>query len=364
MTRNPKGTVVVCNRGNMLVLQLPRYLFNGIQKYIYLGIPDTPNNRQAALAKAQVISSDIAFDRFDYSLDKYKPASTTDRENFGLNELWQKYTEYKQKFLAPSTIERDFKRVEIHLSKLPSDNLKSARKIRKHIIESLSPATAKRVLMYVSACCQWAMEEDLIKFNPFKELPSIRAPKAKDIDPFTKAERDEIITAFERNRYYKYYSGFVKFLFLTGCRTSEAIGLQWKHIAPDMESITFSEALVGKHRKSTKTGTIRRLPVNNQLRDLLLSVKPEKIDPEALVFPSPKNLPINSRNFVRKAWKGVLKNLPIRYRSQYNTRHTFISLCLEEGVKVNQISKWVGNSAETIWKHYAGLVSDRDVPEL
>lgn len=363
MSKSPKGSVVVCNRGKMLALQLPRYLFNSNQKYIYLGIPDTPSNRQAAAARAQIISADIAFDRFDYSLDKYKPTAIHSEE-LGLNELWEKYTDYKQKHLAHSTIDREFKRVASHLSKLPSDNLKSARKIRRHLIEDLSAATAKRVLMYVSACCQWGVEEDLIKFNPFKELPKIKAPKAKGIDPFTKAERDQIIAAFENNRYYKHYTGFVKFLFLTGCRPSEAIGLQWKHISSDLDLITFSEALVGKHRGKTKTKRIRHFPVNNQLKSFLLTIKPPNPQQEALVFPSPKNLAINPQNFSRKAWKSILDSLPIRYRSPYNTRHTFISLCLEEGIKINQIAIWAGNSPETIWKHYAGLISEQEVPEF
>jgi hypothetical protein len=32
---------------------------------------------------------------------------------------------------------------------------------------------------------------------------------------------------------YSYYAPFVEFLFLTGCRPSEAIGLQWKHVISD-----------------------------------------------------------------------------------------------------------------------------------
>lgn len=355
--------MAVVARGRTLALQLPRYLFNGTQKYIYLSIPDTPANRQAALSRAQIISSDIAFDRFDYSLERYKPTALS-LDSLSLNELWEKYTQIKQKTLAHSTIDRDFKRVASHLKKLPNDNLKNAKKIRKHLIENLSAAAAKRVLMYCSACCDWAVQEDLIKFNPFKDLPSIKAPKSKSIDPFTKSERDRIIAAFESDRYYSYYANFVKFLFLTGCRTSEAIGLQWKHISPDLEVITFSEAVVNKQRKGTKTGIIRRFPVNAQLRKLLLSIKPNDSKPESLVFPSPKGLTIDSHNFLNKAWKGVLKNLPIRYRCQYNTRHTFITLCMDEGVKLNQLAVWVGNSPETILNHYAGLVREQEVPEL
>ncbi|MEA5471942.1 hypothetical protein [Spirulina sp. 06S082] len=54
----------------------------------------------------------------------------------------------------------------------------------------------------------------------------------------------------------------------------------------------------------------------------------------------------------------------VLYRPQYNTRHTFTTLCLGEGVPANTVAQWVGNSPKTIYEHYAGLVSNISVPEL
>ena len=47
----------------------------------------------------------------------------------------------------------------------------------------------------------------------------------------------------------------------------------------------------------------------------------------------------------------------------YNTRHTFITLCISAGVPISDIASWVGNSPEIILKHYAGLTKT-EVPEL
>ncbi|MCC3405390.1 MAG: hypothetical protein JGK17_07295 [Microcoleus sp. PH2017_10_PVI_O_A] len=52
-TRNQKGSVVTCELRGMLRLRLPRHLFGGRQKYLYLGLPDTPINRSAAEEKAK-----------------------------------------------------------------------------------------------------------------------------------------------------------------------------------------------------------------------------------------------------------------------------------------------------------------------
>ena len=48
--------------------------------------------------------------------------------------------------------------------------------------------------------------------------------------PFSVEEVRAIINWFENHKYYSHYADYVKFLFLTGTRTSEAIGLQWKHL--------------------------------------------------------------------------------------------------------------------------------------
>jgi integrase len=63
----------------------------------------------------------------------------------------------------------------------------------------------------------------------------IQLPKSEnadyDINPFTREERDVIIRRFEESNHYSYYAPLVKLLFFTGCRPSEAIALQWKHIS-------------------------------------------------------------------------------------------------------------------------------------
>ncbi|MDB9509758.1 tyrosine-type recombinase/integrase [Kamptonema animale CS-326] len=360
--KSPKGTVVVSSVRGMLRLRLPRHLFGGQQKCLYLNLSDTPVNRAAAEQKAQAIATDIAFERFDFSLGKYQPQiQAIDEFPFTLKELWEQYTAHKSKSLSITTLNKDFKRVAAHIAALPTHLLRDARKIRKHLIATLTVGAAKKTLMQINACCQWACDEELISRNPFVNLPKIKAMKTQNkIDPFTKHERDIIITAFERDR--PHYAPFVKFLFWTGCRPSEAIGLQWKHIAPDLSRITFVEAVVEKNRKDTKTHTIRKFPVNPQLKSLLQSIK-KSPNLETLVFTSVEGCMVDGHNFLEREWTTILNENVIAYRVVYNCRHTFITLCLEAGVPVTQVAKWVGNSPQTIWKHYAGLVSTHIVPE-
>ena len=86
------------------------------------------------------------------------------------------------------------------------------------------------------------------------------------------------------------------------------------------------------------------------------------------------------RDTLNRAWKGyknrhgnqidgivtqlVKQGKVERYRCQYNTRHTFITMALEAKVSIPQLAKWVGNSPEVIMKHYAGTLRQVQVPEF
>ncbi|OKH38334.1 hypothetical protein NIES2119_09870 [[Phormidium ambiguum] IAM M-71] len=360
--RNPRGSVTVTSKRGMLLLRFPRFLFNGEQKYLHLGLPDTPINRQAANMKAQAIAADIAFEKFDYSLEKYQPNYSPKYPQ--LSELWSQYTEAKSKVLSQTTIQKDFIRVANHIKKLPTDNFNQARKIRDYLLNNYSAETTSKMLMYFGACCNWAINEGIISTNPFEKLSVDKKPYNANIQPFTKAEVDLIIEAFANSRYYNHYTNFVRFLFLTGCRTSEAVGLTWGKVSLNLEKVVFSEAIVNGNRKGTKTGKTRIFPVNDQLRSLLLEIRPNQYKTEQLIFTSPEGMAIDAHNFLMRAWKKTFDELPIAYRKQYNTRHTFITHCLESGVPVAQVASWVGNSPKTIWQHYAGVINSVEVPKI
>jgi integrase len=149
----------------------------------------------------------------------------------------------------------------------------------------------------------------------YKELaPTKPAPAVA----FSVEDRDRIIAAFENDRRpgitYQHYAPFVKFLFWTGCRPCEAIGLRWGSIASDCSKIHFHESIVEVsghlvRRMETKTRVSRWFSCTPKLQALLQSIRPESPAPDALVFPSPQGKAISETNFADRAWKTVLKSL-------------------------------------------------------
>jgi len=79
------------------------------------------------------------------------------------------------------------------------------------------------------------------------------------------------------------------------------------------------------------------------------------------VFTSLKGAIISSRNFLERHWKPVLEILGIRYRKAYNTRHTFVTICLIKGEKMETVARWIGDNPVTMMKYYAGFIPS-DVP--
>lgn len=202
----------------------------------------------------------------------------------------------------------------------------------------------------------------------------VKLPKSSPkIDPFSATERDAILAAFTAHPHHYHYYSFVSFLFLTGCRTGEAIALQWQHIRPDFSYITFAESYSCslKVRKTTKTGVVRKFPINADLWSLLVAIKLTNARPEDLVFSSPTGLPINNSKFTNQVWRGckvgqktykgilpalVASGAVASYRCPYNAnaRPTFITMMLEARVTIPQVAKLVGNSPEIVLRHYAG----------
>ena len=274
-SKSAKGSVVVFNSHDRLQL---RFRFGGKRRYISLGLSNTSINRRYAELKAAEIEQDILKERFDNTLEKYKSASDREKNALSasleafepdLNELWQKYSEFKKPQVSPSTYAKDFKRHRNHIAALPTHSINEASAIRDWLLEKKTVDTAKRCLTQIKACCRWSMAEGLIQTNPFA-LMKIQLPKGADenadVNPFTKEERDLIIKTFAEDRYYSYYTPYVQFLFLTGCRPSEAIALQWKHInllkvVQFRQSIVISEdGLICKDR--LKNQKKRDFPIN------------------------------------------------------------------------------------------------------
>jgi integrase len=241
-----KGSVSIINSNGRLQL---RFRHGGTRHYISLGVPDSPEGRKLAEMKAREIELDILSGNFDSTTAKYKPQTSlsvaspdiTPKATPKLSTLWQQYVDARKKGKSPATI-RMYGWVANHLDRCPHKHVSDSQAIFDWFSSNVPADSAKRIMMHLGACCRWAKKSDILGSNPFDGMSAdIKVQKTgseeEEINPFTREERGRIIEAFKTNRYYKYYTPLMEFLFFTGCRPSEAVALQWKHIG--FKEITF-----------------------------------------------------------------------------------------------------------------------------
>ena len=383
-----KGKVGVSSYNRVLRLSLPRFLYGRKQKYLYLGLKDNLTNRKFAEAKAQQIEADILYERFDPTLERYKSQKTVKIEqpkpSQTLSGLYKQYIEIRRSTVRPGTWKNGYKVMLGHIQRSPfaeihpdKDTTGYAQKMLDWASQTLTPDTCRRLMVQLNACLKWAIESKRVKLerSPFegmatkaKRLIKKTEDEERDIHPFTRSERDAIIEAFRTSSHHCNYYRYVVFCFYVGCRPSEAIALTWNDIASDLSKITFKNVIVasvGGTEKCSglKTQRKRVFPCNSQVQELLREIQSTRQSSNDLVFISAKGKEF-SPGYFREIWVKILNSLEIEYRKPYQTRHTFVTLCLEAGLDAKDVARLVGNSPEIIYRHYAGYRTESSVPEL
>lgn len=384
--RAQKGTVVVQSNGGRLRLQLPRHLFGGKQRFVYLNMADTDENRELALAKAKIVESDIKFERFDFTLKKYKPQthlavveSIKSKPELAFSVLFDRYLLFKKPSLKTTTFNYLIRSIQVYIDRCPVTKIseENALEVREWLLENTTNSMAKRVLTHLNAAIKWGIKFHLIglKFSPFEgmaqELPKHNYELNPQPNAFSPEEKEKIIKAFEEHQgnwngrgwsgvAYSHYAPLVKFWFYTGCRPSEGIGLTWGQVADDCGKIVFNQAIVTNYGKTIavqgsknhRFHKHRTLPCSEKLRLLLLSIRPETPDPKALVFPSPNGKAVNQNNFRDRAWKKIVKPIVNRDSTPYSCRDTFITEQASKGISLAVIANWCDTSEGEIRKKY------------
>ncbi|MCT7948306.1 tyrosine-type recombinase/integrase [Ancylothrix sp. C2] len=370
MAKTPKGTVAITADKSRLRL---RWQVESKRYTLYLGIPDNPQNRKFAQAKAISIELDINSGNFDGSLAKYREkvstklkAESEPKKEPSPSAILQQYTEHC-KHLDPRTIQK-YSALVNHLRTFESEKQELIpQKFIEYLKQFQQPRTIRDRLAILKAAWKWAIKENLVPSNIWDEINAkfIKTGTKQPPKPFSKQEIGAILEGFENHKDYCFYYNYVRFLFLTGFRTGEAVGLRWRHIADNFSHIWVGEIITNGQQKPAKNHKDRIFPCNQELGEFLSSIKPAIFSANDLIFVSPKGKPINANNFCRRAWRTILTEAGIPFRKPYNTRHTFVSHCLVAGMHPLQVAPITGHDVQVLYKNYAGNVSGKaEVPRL
>ena len=167
-------------------------------------------------------------------------------------------------------------------------------------------------------CFEQAEKLEYIAVNPMRKL---KRPKHS-------YEQGRALTLDEQKLFlYESKKSYLKYLFrfylLTGCRKSEALGLRW-------EDITDTQLFI----RGTKTdNALRHLPLFDKLNKLLGNIP--KTSKYVFAYGS---------DAVQYEFNKVRNRLPFKDFTLHDLRHTFATRCIESGVDMLTVQKWLGHA--------------------
>ena len=379
------------------------------QRYVTLGLRDTPRNRlKAQLRQAELILDIDEVDErvFDVTLEKYKawkrelsgrrsakekPVTTerTEPAKITILGLWAGWCEYKKPLLGSSIYNMKYEGTYRRLLSRPSiadlelSHL-SAQIVRDRLLDESNPTDISLLLAQLEQAAQRVITNGQhVGNNPFAGMSKTVARRIKsrkinddEADDFfnsnsaaiayTASERDTIIEAYRTSnrKCVKQFYPLVFAKFYTGMRWNEIAELRWKDINKDCSKIAIRRAYIeiSDTVELPKNGTTRVFNCSPILQEFLTGIKPEFVNGEDLLFADRKGKrwkyghfgliwrgDDNKKGIVRSLFEDgcISFNLPPR-----NTRHTFVNIALESGVPQHIICAQVGHSIVTEDKSY------------
>ncbi|GAA9799389.1 hypothetical protein VN0385_15060 [Helicobacter pylori] len=193
--------------------------------------------------------------------------------------------------------------------------------------------------------------ERFLSQNPYFAITLKNAQETKQIEPFT---LEEIKTLIENTPSLR-LKAFLVVAFFTGLRTGEQLALLWsdvdfinKKINID-KSLNLSGAITSPKNKTS----IRQVDLLEPVEGILKELKESEPNNKKMIFLS---APKRTQEF-QKAFKALLKDLNLKEKKLYTTRHTFASLMISMGEDPLWVSKNMGhNDLNTTYSNYARYI--------
>jgi integrase len=331
-------------------------------------MPPTPKNLVYAHKLAAEIREKIKHGTFSYA--DYFPASLHATTGVGTSvgehlDLWYGLQTKESSTLKGYRIAKDWwKR---HIGSKPIKSLKHSDILAALATEpTWTGKTRNNKTSVLRLALVLAMKDELITSNPIDGLES--APhQRKRPDPFSMEEVEAILSGLH-DKHGPQITNYFGLKFFTGLRTSESLALKWENIDWRSSQMLVSEAIVlGEHKDNTKTNVSRLVDLNSRALAYLKAQKEHSfLRKDGWVFPDPKTGErwVDDWTPREMYWRPTLKRLGIRYRSPYQTRHTYATMILMAGAAPAYGANQLGHSVEMFLRTYAKWLTSQNAVEL
>jgi integrase len=178
-----------------------------------------------------------------------------------------------------------------------------------------------------------AIESGVIYENVARHVTR-RVVRPKELDLPGNDKFAEFIHAIENGggRFSRDCADLVRFLAYGGFRLGEAKNITWADC-----DFTREEIIVrGDPDEGTKNSEIRRVPIIAEMRELLERLRQERPD-------EPADARVMRVTQSELAMKAAEKKAGIAHLTHHDLRHLFATRCIESGVDIPTVSRWLGH---------------------
>lgn len=227
--------------------------------------------------------------------------------------------------------------------------------------------TIRNNLSFLRSAIDEAVTDGLLEINPVSQVSAARYHCGKtseeddyEVDPFAPYEAEAIYNACRS----KQWENLFRFAFRTGMRSSELCALRWSDIDfPGRVSHVQSARVVGMLKGTKTKAGKRKIELDDEAMQALAEQRAFTFMRSEFVFEDPKTLkPWAGADAIRKkAWVPTLKKSGVRYRNPYQTRHTFATRHVSQGVNLFWLAGQMGHKGpEMLFRHYGSYLAQYD----
>ena len=298
--KSRKGEISIENYRERIRL---RWRYAGERYSLSLPYSYLPENMYHGAIKAAEIKLDIAKGCFDPTLEKYNPMPMVRLQPKA--ELAPTLKRNDEAFVPIIDLVRYFNEWGTNVRNIDIDRTTYYLRARSFLEkckgapleqlplklnqENWSVSTYNERLSLLNTFFLWLIDSEIISKNPLKGVrrkKNKRKRRNPKREPLEEKEIIQILNAVRNDTYcppasnfkHSFYHPFLAFIFFTGVRNAEAIGLRVKHVDLDNKRVEISEAFArtikgsnhsARFQKGTKTENSRYLPLTDELVELL-----------------------------------------------------------------------------------------------
>ena len=268
---------------------------------------------------------------------------------------------------------------QIYLDNLNSDNVSTRSKYKGILtnhwmpafalmaVEDITPAiirqrinelsfntekTFNNALIPLRGVFELAFEDEVIDDLPTKRIKNKKFQE-EEPDPFTEDEMTKLLGWIKENASDVMLYWYFEVAFWTGARPSEMIALLWSDV--DLESGTMSITkgrVRGILQNKTKTSKSRLVYLNDNALSAFKNAR-ELNRGNEYVFVKADGQHWNHESNMRSVMRSATQATHIRHRPAYNTRHTYATILLMNGINPAFAANQLGHSLLMFTKIYS-----------